>query len=123
MERRLSPARRLGAAVLALALAACWGCAINPASGRPQLALISEPQEIELGYDYDQRLQRLLGVYPDARLQAYVDRVGQKLAAGSERPDLDWTFRVMDDPVVNALRGEARASGAWILAGSALVLR
>jgi predicted amidohydrolase len=31
--------------------------------------------------------------------------------------------RLEDDPVVNALREEARASGAWILVGSALVLR
>jgi predicted Zn-dependent protease len=28
--------------------------------------------------------------------------VGARLAAGSERPDLPWTFRVVDDPSVNA---------------------
>ncbi|PYQ59288.1 MAG: peptidase M48, partial [Acidobacteria bacterium] len=90
------------AAGLAVALLAVWGCSTNPATGKPQLALISEQQEIQLGRDYDQQIQRLLGVYPDPRLQEYVDRIGQKLAAGSERPDLAWTFRVVDDPVVNA---------------------
>jgi predicted Zn-dependent protease len=100
---RLNPTRPRGAALrLAAALFILWGCSTNPATGRPQLALISEQQEVQLGLDYDQQIQRLLGVYPDARLQEYVDRVGRKLAAGSERPDLAWTFRVVDDPVVNA---------------------
>lgn len=102
MSRR-SPIRARGVvAGLAAALLVLPGCATNPATGRPQLALISEPQEIELGRDYDQRIQRLLGIYPDPGLQEYVERVGRKLAAGSERPDLAWTFRVVDDPVVNA---------------------
>ncbi len=100
---RLNPGRPRGvAAGLIAALVILGGCSTNPATGRPQLALISEQQEIELGRDYDQRIQRVLGVYPDARLQEYVGRVGQKLAAGSERADLTWTFRVVDDPVVNA---------------------
>jgi predicted Zn-dependent protease len=100
---RLNSLRARGAALgLAAALLAVWGCSTNPATGRPQLALISEQQEAQLGRDYDQQIQRLLGVYPDPKLQEYVDRIGQKLAAGSERPDLAWTFRVVDDPVVNA---------------------
>ncbi|MFL6262994.1 MAG: M48 family metalloprotease [Thermoanaerobaculia bacterium] len=100
---RLNPTRMRGvAAGLAAALFVLWGCSTNPATGKPQLALISEQQEIQLGSDYDQQIQRLLGVYPDPKLQEYVARVGQKLAAGSERSDLTWTFRVVDDPVVNA---------------------
>jgi predicted Zn-dependent protease len=100
---RLNPTRTREVALgLAAALFVLWGCSTNPATGRPQLALISEQQEVQLGRDYDQQIQRLLGVYPDARLQEYVDRIGQKLAAGSERKDLAWTFRVVDDPVVNA---------------------
>jgi predicted Zn-dependent protease len=31
-----------------------------------------------------------------------VNQIGQRLAAASERPDLPWTFRVIDDPTVNA---------------------
>src|SRR3954447_19840808 len=102
MDRLKTKGMRGVVAGLALALLAAWGCSTNPATGRPQLALISEQQEVQLGRDYDQRIQRLLGVYPDPRLQEYVDRIGQKLAAGAERQDLAWTFRVVDDPVVNA---------------------
>jgi predicted Zn-dependent protease len=102
MNRLYSTRTRGVASGLVAALLILWGCSNNPATGRPQLNLISEQQEVQLGRDYDQQVQRLLGVYPDPRLQEYVDRVGQKLAAGSERPDLGWTFRVVDDPVVNA---------------------
>jgi predicted Zn-dependent protease len=77
-------------------------CATNPATGKRQIALISEQQEIAMGQEADQQVQQQLGLYPDRELQEYVNRVGQKLAAASERPNLPWTFRVVDDPVVNA---------------------
>ena len=100
---RLNPIwRRAGAASLGAALLALVGCATNPATGKPQIALISEQREIELGRENDQQIQQQLGLYPDPRLQEYVDRIGQKMAAASERPQLAWTFRVIDDPVVNA---------------------
>jgi predicted Zn-dependent protease len=43
-----------------------------------------------------------LGLYDNQELQQYVNRLGQQLARESERPNLPWTFRVVDDPVVNA---------------------
>lgn len=49
--------------------------------------------------------ERVLGATPpveDAELQRYVNRVGLWVAAGSSRPDLDWTFVVIDSPAVNA---------------------
>jgi len=94
--------RRGAASGLAAALLLLLGCSTNPATGRSQIALISEQQEIQMGREADQQVQQQLGLYPDPRLQAYVNRVGQKLAADSERPNLPWTFRVVDDPSVNA---------------------
>jgi predicted Zn-dependent protease len=78
------------------------GCAINPATGKRQLMLISERQEIELGRENDRAVVSQMGLYDDPELAAYVAELGRKLAATSERPDFDWTFRVVDDPVVNA---------------------
>jgi predicted Zn-dependent protease len=100
---RLNTLCRRGAAAGWLAvLLVLLGCSTNPATGKRQLALISEQQEIAMGLEADQQVQQQLGLYPDNELQAYVNRVGQKLAAASERPSLQWTFRVVDDPVVNA---------------------
>src|SRR5947207_90000 len=78
------------------------GCAVNPATGSRQLMLVSESQEIALGRDYDQQVAASIGVYPDSELQRYIQQFGARLAASSERPNLPWSFRVVDDPVVNA---------------------
>lgn len=77
-------------------------CAVNPATGRRELMLISEGQEISLGREADPEILGEFGLYPDSQLQAYVDSLGQRLAALSERPHLPWTFRIVDDPIVNA---------------------
>ena len=87
---------------LAVAALATAGCATNPATGERQLALISESQEIEMGRAYAEQVEATMSVYDDAELQAYVGRVGLGLAAVSERPELPWSFKVIDDPVVNA---------------------
>jgi predicted Zn-dependent protease len=77
-------------------------CAINPATGKRQFVLISESQEIQLGLENDKAIVSEMGLYDDDAMQAYIQELGQKLAARSERPDLNWTFRVIDDAVVNA---------------------
>ncbi|MEM1201882.1 MAG: M48 family metalloprotease [Acidobacteriota bacterium] len=88
-----------GAALLAGSLT---GCSTNPATGKSQLSFYSEAQEVQLGQQADQDLVQQYGVYDDPELARYVDELGQGLAAASERPNLPWTFRVLDDPVVNA---------------------
>ncbi len=81
---------------------AAVSCAVNPATGRRELMLISEGQEISMGREADPEILGEFGLYPDSQLQAYVDFLGRRLAALSERPHLPWTFRVVDDPIVNA---------------------
>ncbi|TVP57746.1 MAG: peptidase M48 [Gemmatimonadales bacterium] len=77
-------------------------CVVNPVTGQRQFTLISEAQEIEIGREADRDISRSLGVYDDPELQAYVQELGERMARDSERPDLPWTFRVIDDPVINA---------------------
>ena len=77
-------------------------CAINPATGERQFTLMSEGQEIQMGRDADPDIVASMGLYPNESLQAYVQDIGGQLAARSERPDLPWTFRVLDDPLINA---------------------
>jgi predicted Zn-dependent protease len=88
--------------LLAVTATLAAACALNPATGRRQLSLISEGQEIQMGRDYDPQVAASMGLDPDTALQRYVQDLGTRLAARSERPGLPWTFRVVDDPVVNA---------------------
>ncbi len=78
------------------------GCAVNPATGHRELMLVSESQEIAMGRQYDQEVVASIGLYPEPVLQRYIQDLGSRLAATSERPALPWTFRVVDDPAVNA---------------------
>ena len=89
--------------VLGIALVgSVLGCATNPVSGKKQLVLISEAQEIAIGRDADKEVIAAIGLCPDEKLQQYVQALGTRLAAASERPGLPWTFRVVDDAAVNA---------------------
>ncbi len=78
------------------------GCAVNPVTGKREFSLISESEEIAIGREGASQTVAQLGLYPDSSLQAYVTALGQRLAAGSERPQLPWSFAVVQDPVVNA---------------------
>lgn len=85
--------------ILTLTLSAC---AINPATGKKQLSLVGERDEVAMGKQYDKQTMASLRPYGSAELQSYIQQLGTKLAATSERADLTWTFRLVDDPVVNA---------------------
>ena len=87
-------------AIVGLAVVA--GCAINPATGKRELSLVSESQEIRMGLDGAASVVNSLGLYPDSGLQAYVSTQGLSMARASERPQLPWSFQVINDPVVNA---------------------
>ena len=77
-------------------------CATNPVTGKRQLALISEAQEIEMGREADKDVVASIGLYPDEPMQRYIQALGARIAATTERPALPWTFRVVDDASVNA---------------------
>ena len=78
------------------------GCAVNPATGERQLSLIGEQQEIQMGQEANQEVQVGIGLVDDQGMQRYVNALGEKLAATSERPELPWHYQVVDDPAVNA---------------------
>jgi predicted Zn-dependent protease len=77
-------------------------CARNPVTGKNEISLVSESQEIQMGQEYAQQIVRSMGVYDDKKVQDYVSRLGTGMASKSERPKLPWAFYVMDDPTVNA---------------------
>lgn len=77
-------------------------CAINPVTGKRELSLISEQEEIALGKQTDGEIKAQYGVYNDQALNAYVQRVGQSMTPLTHRPHLTYHFAVLDTPVVNA---------------------
>lgn len=87
---------------LVLALAVSTACATNPVTGKKELSLLSEAEELAMGQQADAEIRREMGVYPDQELQRYVQDLGMRLAQQSHRPNLPWTFTVVDSPAINA---------------------
>ena len=87
---------------LVLLLGTVGACATNPVTGKSELSLISEGQEIAMGKEAAEQAKQSIGLYDDAKVQAYVAEIGQRMAAASERPNLPWEFHVVDDASVNA---------------------
>ena len=96
----MSPSRLLTLIVAAIALAACG---VNPVTGKKELQFISEGQEVQIGQqNYAPTRQSQGGdfiVLPE--VSEYVNEVGQKLAAVSDRP-LPYEFAVLNSSVPNA---------------------
>jgi len=77
-------------------------CATNPVTGKRQMTLLSEAEELAIGQQQDAEIRREMGVYDDPALQRYVDDIGQQLARASHRPNLPWSFTIVDSPAINA---------------------
>ena len=88
--------------VLAGSVLLTCACATNPVTGNREIVLMSEAQELSLGRDGDAQIRNDMGVYEDQSLQAYVEEVGFELAASSHRPELPWSFTIVDSPAINA---------------------
>jgi predicted Zn-dependent protease len=92
--------RSIRATLAVLALAT--GCATNPVTGENELMLVSEADEEDLGRKGDAEVVAQLGLVDEPALQRYVEDLGARLVAVSHRPNMRFTFRLLDDPVVNA---------------------
>ncbi len=78
------------------------GCAVNPVTGKPELMLMSENNEIQMGNEAHGQIQMQYGVYPDESIQQWFSGMGSNMSKISHRKNLPWTFTVLDSPVVNA---------------------
>ncbi|MBE9180567.1 M48 family metalloprotease [Oculatella sp. LEGE 06141] len=68
-----------------------------------QLASMSDSQEVSLGRQInDQLLSRQFRPYRDSSINQYVDQIGQRLVPASDRPNIPYTFQVVNDNAVNA---------------------
>ena len=77
-------------------------CSINPATGVPDLVLMSEEKEISLGKEMHEKILKETPIYQDKQLQAYIQSIGSKIAANSDRPELSYHFTIIDSPDINA---------------------
>ena len=77
-------------------------CARNPVTGKSQVVLMSEAQEIAMGKEADPQIVAQFGLYDDKALQDFITQKGKQLAAISHRPNLNYEFKIVDSDVLNA---------------------
>lgn len=78
---------------------------------------IDESREVEIGRQLSAILLGSKPLHPDMKLQAYVNRLGRWISLQSPRPNLPWTFMVLDDPGFNAFA----APGGYVFVTKGLV--
>ena len=90
--------------LLPLVLITAMGCSTNPVTGQREFNIVSEGQEIAMGQQSHPQIIRQFGVYDEKpELNRLVERVGMQIARTSDRPNLPWTFTVLDTPMINAM--------------------
>lgn len=87
---------------MATALILLDSCAKNPVTGKNDLMLMSEQQEIAMGQQSDPEIISFFGLYNDEALQKFIREKGQQMSSISHRKNLKYEFKIVDSPVVNA---------------------
>lgn len=78
-------------------------CAVSPVTGRPQLMLISEEEELAIDKNYSPlQISNDYGRSQDQALNDYIHQVGQSIAKLSHRPHMPYSFHVVNASYVNA---------------------
>ena len=80
-----------------------YSCATAPYTGRSQLLLVSEGEEMSLGVQSYRDVLKKEKISKDPQVNAMVKRVGTRIAAVANKPAYNWEFTVIDNPkIVNA---------------------
>ena len=88
---------------LILALLFIAGCASAPYTGRRQLMLVSESDEVASGQQAYRQILRDSVSSVDPEALRIVRTVGERIAAAANKPDYRWEFRVINNPeMINA---------------------
>ena len=77
-------------------------CAVNPVTGKSQIMLMSEEQEIQMGKEYDPQVIATFGEYKNDALLSFLTTRSTEIGKISHRPNLEWHVKILDSPVVNA---------------------
>ncbi len=77
-------------------------CAINPVTGKRQLMLMTEAQEVQLGAQYDPQVLATFGEYKNDKMQSFLQGIGNEMGKISHNPKIEYHVKILDSPVVNA---------------------
>ena len=90
-----------GALIFTLLLA--WtGCSTVPETGRRQLILLSQAEEMQMGFSSFEQMKKEVPLSKDKKLNAQLQTVGKRIAAVAPLKGAQWEFVLFDSPEANA---------------------
>ncbi|MEX1302401.1 MAG: M48 family metalloprotease [Desulfotignum sp.] len=94
---------RLSAILTAAGLVPVWGCAKDPVTGKTQLMMLTQDQEIAIDRQQSPfQFSSDYGVVQDASLNRYVGQVGANLVPFSHRSGMPYNFQCVNATYINA---------------------
>lgn len=81
---------------ISILIASTASAEYNPATGEEDLVLVSEAQEVKIGRSLAKSVEEKFGLEKDADMQKRVHGIGQKIASVCDRPELTYSFRVLE---------------------------
>ncbi|MEK6479480.1 M48 family metalloprotease [Catalinimonas sp. 4WD22] len=94
--------RILFTGIIVIMLLILESCATNPVTGKKELMLLSKSQEIAMGKQSDPEIVNFFGLYDDPEMQKFIQERGEEMVKVSHRDELDYEFKIVDSPVINA---------------------
>ena len=99
------------------ALSGCMGTHYNTATARHERLLHSTAREVRMGRRIAARIEKKYGLFEDKKAQKRIKEIGLRIAAVSDRDDIEYHFAVIEDKELNALA----LPGGYIYVSSGLV--
>jgi beta-barrel assembly-enhancing protease len=78
---------------------------------------ISDEKEMAYGANINQGILQQVRIHPSRELNTYINNIGQQLARSSARPNIRYTFQVVDDDAINAFA----TMGGYVYINSGLI--
>ena len=85
-----------------LTVAVFIACSKTPYTNRKQMVMFSPTQELQMGYQSAQQILKNERISNDRRINALVQKVGQRIAKAAAQPGYKWQFFVIEKDQLNA---------------------
>lgn len=102
LHRRQFLKQTLAVTLPGMGLAANTGCQTAPETGRKQLLLVPESQEMTLGAQAFEEVKTEAQPSRNSRWVELVQRVGKRIARHADRDDFEWQFELFESEEQNA---------------------
>lgn len=68
----------------------------------PKVAFTADTKEVKFGFYQDKKVLSSMTVVLNHKLNKRITEIGNRVAKASDKPEIKYTFRIINDPTINA---------------------